>query len=378
MITRRGVLKQAALVGCGALVARSRVVYGMAGGDPSSDVDGTGSLRAHAEKRGLMAGCAVSAMDLHEDAFTRVLAAQYDLVVPENSMKFGPLSPKPGEYQFADADALVEFAEQHQMRVRGHNLVWHEQLPGWFAGTVTKDNARTVMTAHINTVAGRYRGRIQAWDVVNEAIDPADGRPDALRKSPWLELIGPEYLELAYRTARQADPNAKLTYNEYGIEDESEGNARKREATIALLKRFKQNGTPIDALGFQSHIHATGEIFGNGLRDLIAAAQGMGLEVYLTEMDVNDDESAENDVAKRDEIIAGVYRDYLAVALENKAVKAVLTWGMTDAHTWLNGIKSHREKQPNRAQRPLPFDADYKPAPAFFAVRDAFDKAPRR
>lgn len=379
IMDRREYLRRTALAGCGLALAGVCGPGAQAEATSEAAIGGKGSLKAHAHRHGLLAGCAVNSANLKEEAFTRLLAEQYDLVVAERAMKFGPTEPRPGEFDFAEADALVAFAEQHRMQVRGHNFVWHEALPDWFAGTATKDNARTILTRHILAVGGRYKGKIQSWDVVNEAIHPPDGRPDNLRKSPWLELIGPDYLDLAYRTARQADPHAKLTYNEYGIEDESEENARKRAATLALLKRFRQQGTPIDALGIQSHIHAgDGQRFGQGLRDLIAAAQAMGLEVYLTEFDVNDDAVKDDDPAARDRTVAGVYRDYLAVALESRVVKAVLTWGMTDAHTWLNNIKSHKEKQPNRGQRALPFDENYQPAPAFFALRDAFDGAPHR
>jgi endo-1,4-beta-xylanase len=375
MITRRQYLKQVALAGCALAFDRASV----AAPGPNSAIDGKHSLKAQAHKRGLLAGCAVSAANLRDEAFTQVLAQQYSLVVPENCMKFGYVHPEPDRYNFADADALVAFAEQHKITVRGHNFVWHENIPPWFAGTVTKDNAKKNLTDHILTVGGRFKGKMQSWDVVNEAINVTDGRPDNLRKTPWLDLLGPEYLEIAYHTARQADPKAKLTYNEYAIEDESDTNAAKRAATLALLKRLKASGTPLDALGIQSHISAgAGKTFGRGLRELIDGAQGMGLEVYLTELDVNDDAIQYNDPAVRDRMVADVYRDYLNLALQGTAVKAVLTWGLTDASTWLNGIKSHKEKQPNRPQRPLPFDPDYKPAPAFFAMCDAFNKAPHR
>lgn len=369
MISRRTFLTQSALAACSLALPVTA--------EPT--IDGRQSLKSHAHKRGLLAGCAVGAANLREDAFTRVLAAQYNLVVAENAMKFGPIHPKLDSYFFDDADALVSFAQQHNIKIRGHNFVWHEQLPSWFAGTVTKDNVEKILMDHIRVVGGRYKGKMQSWDVVNEAINIADGQPDGLRKSPWFELLGPGYLEIAYRTAHQADPHAKLAYNEYGIEDESESNAAKRAATLALLKRFKAENVPIHALGIQSHINAgIGQVFGKGLRELIDDAQALGLEVYLTELDVNDDAVQETDTAARDRIIAGIYRDYLSVAIESRAVKAVLTWGLTDRHTWLNGIKSHKEKQPNRPQRPLPFDPDLKPAPAFFAMCDAIDKAPHR
>ena len=276
MITRRQYLKQATLATCGLALAHALPA------ESATDIDGKHSLKAHAHKRGMLAGCAVSAANLRDDAFTKVLAEQYSLVVPENCMKFGFVHPAADRYDFADGDALVAFAEQHKIKVRGHNFVWHEAIPAWFAGTVNKDNAKKFLTDHILTVGGRYKGKMQSWDVVNEAINVTDGRPDNLRKSPWLDLLGPEYLEIAYRTARQADPKAKLTYNEYGIEDESDNNAAKRDATLALIKRLKAAGAPIDALGIQSHISAgTPRVFGKGLRDLLDQAQSMGLEVYI-------------------------------------------------------------------------------------------------
>jgi endo-1,4-beta-xylanase len=346
---------------------------------PDSKIDGHHSLKAHARKRGLLAGCAVGAAELRDDTYRKILAEQYDIVVAENAMKFGSIQPKPDTWFWDDADALVAFAQEHKMKVRGHNFAWHENIPAWFAGTVTKDNARKVLTDHILTEAGRYKGKIHSWDVVNEAINLDDGRPDGLRKCPWLDLIGPDYLELAYKTARQADPNAKLTYNEYGIENDHEDNDKKRAATLDLIKRLKAAGAPVDALGIQSHIAAAEWArYGKGLQDLIEAARNMGLEVYVTELDVNDDDQPNNDIAARDQLIAQTYQKYLTTVLQNQAVKAVLTWGLTDKHTWLNDGKTHQKKQPNRRQRPLPFDDDYKPTPAYFAMRDCFDKAPHR
>ena len=374
MITRREYLKQSVLATCALALPRA-----LTAAEPNANIDGANSLQAHAHKRGLLAGCAVSAANLKEEAFTRVLVAQFGLVVAENAMKFGPIKPKPDTYFFDDADALVNFAHQHNMKVRGHNFVWHAQLPTWFKDVATKDNAKKILTDHIMTVGGRYKGKMQSWDVVNEAIQVSDGRPDGLRKSPWLELVGPDYLEIAFRTAHQADPKAKLTYNEYGIENESEGDAAKRAATLDLLKRLKAANVPIHALGIQAHINV-GESWGKGLRELIDGASALGLEVYLTELDVNDKAVKETDIAAIDRIVAGVYTEFLSVALENKAVKSVLTWGLTDAHTWLADRRrpNSDDKQPRPPQRPLPFDADYKPTPAFFAMRDAFDKAPHR
>ncbi|GGA68369.1 beta-xylanase [Edaphobacter acidisoli] len=378
-LTRREWLKHAAV-----LAAASSVPGLLAETGDTSDGDeitGAGSLKAHAAARGLLTGCAVNAGLFRSDpAFRKLIAQQYSIVVPENCMKFGYLQPAPNSYNFTDADALVAFAEAHGIKVRGHNFVWHEALPKWFNTTVNKDNARKFLVDHINTVAGRYKGKIHSWDVVNEAIWIKDGRADGLRSSsPWFEMLGSDYLDLAYRTARETDPHALLTYNDYGIEYDTDEEQKKRDAVLGLLRRFKAAGTPIDALGIQSHIHAGGtETYGKGLRRLIDDAGGMGLQVFITEMDVKDDGVASDDIAVRDKTVAEVYGNYLDTVLRGPEVKAVLTWGVTDKNTWLNGGTKFRPLHPARAQRPLPFDADYKPTPAFFAMRKSFDEARAR
>lgn len=374
--TRRDWLKRAATLAAAASLPAFLEKPGY--GSQDFGISGAGSLKAHAAARGLLAGCAVNAGLFQSDpAFRELIAQQYSIVVPENCMKFGWVQPAPDSYNFADADALVAFAEAHGIKVRGHNFVWHEALPKWFATTVNKDNARKFLVDHIHTVAGRYKGKIHSWDVVNEAVWIKDGRADGLRSSsPWFELLGPEYLDLAYRTARETDPHALLTYNDYGIEYDTDEEQKKRDAVLGLLRRFKAAGTPIDALGIQSHLHAGGtETFGKGLRRLIDEAGAMGLQVFITEMDVRDDAVASDDIAVRDKTVAEVYGSYLDTVLRGPEVKAVLTWGVTDKNTWLNNGTKFRPLHTARPQRPLPFDADYKPAPAYFAMRASFDRA---
>jgi endo-1,4-beta-xylanase len=343
-------------------------------------ITGAGSLKAHAAARGLLAGCAVNAALLREEeGFRTLLAEQCSIVVPENCLKWRILRPTADSYDFTDADNLIAFAEAHGMKVRGHNFVWHESIPAWFAGTVNKDNAQKFLVDHIHAVGGRYKGKIHSWDVVNEAIWVPDGRPDGLRSSsPWFQLLGPEYIDLAFRTAREADPAALLTYNEYGIENDSDENGKKRAAVLALLRRMKADKVPLDALGIQSHITAVSKDgFGKGLPELLDGAKALGLQVFVTELDVNDDAVETEDIAERDKTVAGVYRDYLTQVLQGREVKAVLTWGVSDKDSWLNKGKV-RKLHPERLQRPLPFDPDYAPAPAFFAMRDCFDKTQKR
>jgi endo-1,4-beta-xylanase len=383
MMTRREWMRQAMGVTTVAampqLLGREGWAHTVANGGQA--ISGTGSLKAHAAARGLLTGCAVNANLLREDeGFRNLLAGQYNIVVPENCLKWNMLRPTAKTYNFGDADSLVAFAEAHGMKVRGHNLVWHEALPGWFAGTVNKDNAQKFLVDHIRAVGGRYKGKIHSWDVVNEAIWIPDGRPDGLRSSsPWFQLLGPGYIDLAFRTARETDPTALLTYNDYSIEYDNDEEGKKRAAVLALLRRMKADKVPLDALGIQSHLHAASKDgFNKGVRELIDGAKALGLQVFITELDVNDDTVAAADMAERDKIVADVYRSYLATALGGSEVTAVLTWGASDKNTWLNNGTKFRKQHPERLQRPLPFDSDYAPAPAFFAMRDSFDKAKSR
>ena len=345
---------------------------------------GADSLRSHAAARGLMYGAAVNpalldvdgiAAGKTTDSYTLLFAAQANILVAENSMKWGGLRPAADKFDFTQGDRLVRFAGLTGARVRGHNLCWHERNPGWLKTSANKDNARQFLTQHIQTVAGHFRGQLHSWDVVNEAINPPDGLPDGLRKTMWLDLIGPDYLELAFRTAAAADPQAKLTYNDYDIELDTPKQMAKREAVLALLRRFKAKGVPIHAVGVQSHLEATGPQAGNGLREFIREVRKMDLKVFVTEMDVNTHAVVGGSEAQ-DTAVAQVYRDYLRLVLAEPNVPIVLTWGLDSAHSWLNQMHGSQSRRPDGTrERPLPFDDDMKPTPAFLALREMIDGA---
>jgi len=341
----------------------------------SQEITGHGSLRQHAAQHSLLYGCAVNVNLLSTDpAYADLVRTQSSILVAENAMKWGPLRPTPTTFNFDQADALVAFVEQNRLKLRGHNLLWHRQLPGWFAAYANRGNAEQLMLQHIDQVAGRYAGRMHSWDVVNEAILPSDGRPDGLRNSPWLQLLGPTYIETAFRAARAADPQALLTYNDYGIEGEDPASQRKRDAVLLMLRRLKTRNVPIDAMGIQSHIAAgPHHVYGQGLMRFLADLRELDLQVFLTEMDVNDRDLALNPTAARDEAVAATYRQYLDLVLREPAVRVILTWGITDRFTWLNGEDARADHQPERC---LPFDRDYAATPAFFAMRNSFDRRP--
>jgi len=344
---------------------------------------GPDSLRSHAAACGLLFGAAVNpalldmdgvAAGKSTDPYTLLFAAQASILVAENSMKWGGLRPAADKFDFTQGDRLVRFAGLNGQRVRGHNLCWHESIPAWLKTTANKDNARQILTEHIQTVAGHFRGKLHSWDVVNEAVNPPDGLPDGLRKTIWLDLIGPDYLEIAFQTAAAADPRAKLTYNDYDIELDTPKQIAKRDAVMALLRRFKAKGVPIHAVGVQSHLDASGPPAGKGLQDFIRETAKMGLEVFVTEMDVNTHTVAGGPDAQ-DAAVSAVFHDYLRMVLAEPNVPIALTWGLDSAHSWLNGRGGQSRRPDGTRERPLPFDDDLKPTPAFLALRGAIDTA---
>jgi endo-1,4-beta-xylanase len=329
-------------------------------------------LRDIAARSHLLAGSAVSNMQLRRPEFTALLAAQAGIVVPENEMKWGLIHPEPDRFDFARSDALLAFAVEHDQKLRGHNLCWHEQLPRWFSQVATAANAETLLRRHIAAVAGHYAGKIHSWDVVNEAIKPEDGRADSLRKTLWLDLVGPHYLDIAFHAAAEADPHAILTYNDYDIEQDTPAFETKRRAVLQLLTSLLDRQVPVQALGVQAHLKASPTLSGwEGFHRLLDAVERLGLQVFVTELDV-DDTALPSDIKERDHAVAGLYRDFLTAALQHGAVKAVLTWGLTDRDSWLTHVRHRADGLP---QRPLPFDADLQPKEALTAMSDALAKS---
>lgn len=330
-------------------------------------------LRELALSKGLFFGSAVSDAELHRAEFTPLLIDQCSILVAENAMKWRLTHPEQDRFDFTQADNFMNFVASNHLVARGHNLCWHEHNPPWLDSAVTQQNAVSLLTTHIETVVGRYKGRIHSWDVVNEAIDPTQKNHHGLRNSLWLQNIGEDYLELAFRIAAQTDPSAILTYNDYDIETDAPPQQAKREAVLDMLRRFVKKGVPIQALGVQSHLRTNeGTPTFNGLDKFLKEIARLNLQVFVTELDV-DDEFMPADIAERDRLVAELYRSFLDTVLRHKPVKAVLTWCLTDRDSWLQHFRPRKDGLP---QRPLPFDADLNPKPAFFSLRDALTAKP--
>jgi endo-1,4-beta-xylanase len=228
---------------------------------------------------------------------------------------------------------------------------------------------------HIATVVGRYAGKVHSWDVVNEVIWPIDKRSDGLRDTPWLRNMGTGYIETAFRAAAQADPHALLVWNENWLEEESSFGDSKRKFLLQHLKDLLSRGVPIQGIGLQSHIIGDhNNIGGPHLKQFLSQIADMGLKILVTEMDVRDF-NLPNDVGTRDRAVADRYYQYLTAVLAQKAVIAILQWGISDKYTWISGYNPRADKAP---VRPLPFDENMNPTPAWNAIALAFDSAPPR
>ncbi len=314
------------------------------------------TLRDAAAARGLRVGAAVNMNPFrNEPIYTQTLGREFNILVAENAMKFDAMHPAQNTYNFTDADALVAYAEANNMAVRGHTLVWHSQIPGWLTGgNFTRDQVIAIMRDHIMTVVGRYRGRIAAWDVVNEAVSDNNGqlRTDSF----WHQRIGPEYIAMAFQFAHEADPDAKLYYNDYS----AEGSGAKSDAVFNLVSGLVNQGVPINGVGWQMHQINPFRIQ-QAHRTNAQRLASLGLEVSITEMDVR---ISLPTTAQELNEQALAYRDVVEFCLSQPNVKTLVTWGFTDKYSWIPGFFSGFDDA-------LIFDMNYQPKPAYSAMLSA-------
>ncbi len=366
--------------------SRRQVLAGLAAGVmtgcPSAFAAGDReALRAIAAARGILFGSTIAAAQIRaDDDFLDLVRRECAALVTENELKWGNICDAPGEYDFAGADAIVDFASANGLAMRGHTLLWYYRTPRWFRELPNAAAAERAMLDHIAAVAGRYRGRMRIWDVVNEPIEPAHGRADGLRGAIFADKIGPHYLDLAFHAARDADPTARLLLNEYGVEYDSVADDAKRRVILRHLERLKREGVPVEILGIQGHLEIGAKPFSaRKLRDFIATVAAMGIEIAVTELDVVD-AAAPGDIARRDQIVADEYRRFLEVMLDEPATRTVFTWGLSDRHSWIVRHESGENtwRTDGTVSRPLPFDAALAPKPAWASLAERLAGASRR
>lgn len=324
------------------------------------------SLRGLAEATGrrLPIGAAMAAEPLVGDDGYRALAAtQFSMLTTENALKPQFVHPGPDTYDFAEGDLLADFAAANHMRVHAHTLVFGEANPRWMREVAPADRER-VMTGHIRTVVGHYRGRVAEWDVVNEPLSPDDDGPDGgpgLREHLWQEAMGESYIDKAFTAARAADPAAKLYLNEFG----AEADGPRWDALYALVARLKERGVPIDGVGFQSHVHEAGDHIDPAvLRSHIADLAELGLSARISEMDV---------YGESPRVQATQFAGVLGACLSEPACTSFSTWGITDRY----GSTAEHDSYPLEPGDELPWDQRLRPKPAVAALQDTLRAARR-
>jgi endo-1,4-beta-xylanase len=348
---------------------------------PAGAAAGSG-LQKIAAERGLLYGTYVRAEMIGSDPdYTRLVEQEAGLITCSCTQLLH-LQPSPSQFDFSEVEANYAWARERGIAYHGHNLIWGESAPGWFARLPDRAAAARALETAVTTVCRHFAGRFRSWEIVNEAIKLGDGRPDGLRRSVYLDQAGPEYLDIAFHAARAGDPKTPLLYNEFGFEYDIPYQSDRRRALLDLIDGFKKRGTPIDAIGLQSHLsyeympHFNERLFSDFLGELVAR----GLKLLITELDVAD-RGAPPDIAQRDAAVAGVYRRYLDVALANRAVTTVISWGLTDRNSWLtSAVALHPEARrvDGLPARPLPFDTNCLPKPAYVAIAEALHRAPPR
>jgi endo-1,4-beta-xylanase len=314
-------------------------------------------LRDAAVRAGRRIGTAVDANALRGDAtYGEVLAREFDYVTPENATKWGPLAPTATSYTWTDADAIVEFAEAHGQSVKGHALVWHQQLPAWVNDAMTADELAAALQRHIETTLAHFQGRIRAWDVVNEAIDTSPNSSSGYTESIFWQKLGPSYIENAFHWARAADPNVLLFYNDVGIERLG----TKSDRVYALLQDLLGRGVPIDGIGFQSHLSTHRYPSESNLVANFRRFAALGLRVNVSELGARTLLVPGSDQASRWQAERVAFQGVVGVCATEPGCEAVTLWGVADQYSWLN--------QSGDPDDPLLFDRTYAKKPAYDGV----------
>jgi endo-1,4-beta-xylanase len=331
---------------------------------------GTGTpLRALAEKIGLRIGTAVIPQDLDTPTYEAILGSQFSVVTPGNAMKWGSVEPVQGQFDWSDADTLVAYAQAHGQLVRGHTLMWHNQLPTWLTtgvsnGTITASQLKDLLEAHIFTEMGRYKGKIWQWDVANEFFtdsDPSTINPDDF----WVSNLGADILPQAFKWARQADPHALLFYNDYNITGEDGTNA-KSDAVYAWLQQMLDQGVPIDGVGSQGHLD-TQYGFPTQMAQDLQRYVSLGLKTAITEADVRTFVNDATDQVPTDHLATFAqpyeFSGMLTAALSVPECISFTIWGFTDADSWVPGTFTGEGYA-------TIYDVNQAPKPAYFALQE--------
>jgi endo-1,4-beta-xylanase len=376
LLSRRSLLRGAAGLAAAGVVGSA--LPAAAGSQAGS---GRTPLWRQARRRGIAYGISAATWQLSDAPYARLVAREAAILFTEDDLLWYRLKPTPdSELDFSFGDQIVGFAERHGMLVFGAHLVWDEGFgEGWTDDDLwglDRADARQLLFGTVRAVVRHYRGRVDAWSVANEVTSPEGVR--GLRTDvPWYETIGPSYVAESFHIAHRQDPHALLVLNEFGFETVNQYGDQpgpRRRATLQVIDRLLAQKVPVHALGIQAHLLAdrfAERFHPASYRRFLDEVADRGLKILITEMDVLDD-GLPADIAVRDRGVADVYRRYLDVTLHHHAVKALITFGLSDRYTWL---QEDLPREDGAARRPLPFDEDLQPKPAYRALRHSLKDA---
>jgi endo-1,4-beta-xylanase len=281
----------------------------------------------------ILVGAAISGSGLNNQGYKNVAAAEHNYVTAENEMKWDALEPNPGQFSWGSADNIVNWAIQNDMQVKGHTLVWHNQLPGWMSSMSGATQVEQAIRRHIENVMGHFKDRVHTWDVVNEAVitdsDTGVGNP-RMRPSVFFNALGVNFLDLAFEIAHEQDPDAKLYYNDYSIDALND----KADFVYEMIKGMVERGVPIDGVGFQMHIGPpNNEAGGADVAANLKRFSELGLEVLISEMDVN---RCGGVVTEAEQLT--YYHDIVEACFQLPKCVGITFWGINDGRSWLNGF----------------------------------------
>ncbi len=339
---------------------------------------GPDSLRVLAARKGLLFGSEVLAGELAGDpGYAALVARECSVVTPGLEAKFGIVEPGDGVFAFAPLDRIASFCGSNGIALHMHNMIWGVFMRPWERAALAAGRAEAVLARHVAAVAGRYAGRVAAWDVVNEPVDPRwRAGPEGLTLTPWRRALGPGEVAEAFRLTRAADPTALLMINDDNLEYAAPDRQAKRDTYLRLIEGWLRAGVPVGGFGLEAHLKPDQAIDEPALRRFLAALGGLGLQLWVTELDV-EDRSLPAEAGARDRAVAAITRRYLDLVLDEPATRAVITWGLSDRHSDLSTM-ADTKRGDGLPSRGVPYDERLQPKPMREAIAQAFVAARQR
>ncbi len=331
-----------------------------------------------AAARNIVFGTEVMVSDINRNpAYARLIARECAILTPGIEAKWPAVEPVEQEFRFAPLDSIVRFAEANNLRVHMHNLIWAVGLPAWTIAALSEGRGAQVMAHHIGTEAGRYRGRVDSWDVINELVDPRwPSAPEGICTTPWRRALGADFVPAALCEAHAADPEATLLINDDDLEYDAPDREKKRNIYLRLIESWLKRGVPLTGFGLEAHIKPWQRIAERSYRRFLSELGGFGLKLYITEFDVCD-RFLPADIAARDRAVAEATRNYFDLVLDEPAVRTVITWGLYDGATWMLRDPAG-QRTDGLPPRPLPYDRFLQPKPMRAALASSFRAARHR